>query len=93
MNDIVMGPISFVAIFRSAVLGIFAERALPEDHLIDETRTTVSVSAAVVGTLSALVLDLMISTAFEHLGHGRVLVPVEGVEPPTFALRMRCSTN
>lgn len=23
----------------------------------------------------------------------KVLVPIRGVEPPTFALRMRCSTN
>jgi hypothetical protein len=59
----VIGLISFVAIFGSAVLGIFAARALPENHLGAETRTAVSVSAAVVGTLSALVLGLMISTA------------------------------
>lgn len=63
MNEIVIGLIAFVAIFGSALLGIFAARALPEHHLSDETRTTVSVSAAVVGTLSALVLGLMISTA------------------------------
>jgi hypothetical protein len=24
---------------------------------------------------------------------GKLLVPLRGVEPPTFALRMRCSTN
>lgn len=63
MNEIVIGLISFAAIFCSALLGIFAARALPEHHLSDETRTAVSVSAAVVGTLSALVLGLMISTA------------------------------
>ena len=63
MNEVVIGLISFVAIFGSALLGIFAARALPEHHLSDQTRTTVSVSAAVVGTLSALVLGLMISTA------------------------------
>ena len=59
----VIGLISFVVIFGSALLGIFAARALPEHHLSGETRTAVSVSAAVVGTLSALVLGLMISTA------------------------------
>jgi hypothetical protein len=60
---VVIGLISFVAIFGGALLGIFAARALPAHHLSTETRTAVSVSAAIVGTLSALVLGLMISTA------------------------------
>jgi hypothetical protein len=42
---------------------VFAARALPEHHLSSETRTAVTVSVAIVGTLSALVLGLMISTA------------------------------
>ncbi len=54
---------AFVAVFGAALLGIFAARALPEHHLSNETRTAVSLAAAVVGTLSALVLGLMISTA------------------------------
>ncbi len=58
-----IGLISFVAIFGGALLGIFAARTLPKHHLSNETRTAVSVSAAVVGTLSGLVLALMISTA------------------------------
>ena len=59
----VIGLIAFVAIFGGALLGIFVARALPEHHLGSETRTAVSVAAATVGTLSALVLGLMISTA------------------------------
>jgi ABC-type amino acid transport system permease subunit len=58
-----VGLIAFVAIFGGALLGILAGRALPRHHLGDETRTAVSVLAAVVGTLSALVLGLMIATA------------------------------
>ncbi len=58
-----IGSISFVAIFGGALLGVFAARILPEHHLTSETRTAVSVSVAVVGTLSALVIGLMISTA------------------------------
>jgi hypothetical protein len=60
---VVVGLISFLAIFGGALLGIIAARALPEHHLSNETRTAVSVAAAIVGTLSALVLGLMISTA------------------------------
>src|SRR5438045_2320237 len=63
MTDLVIFVISFVVIFGGAVLGMFAARALPERHLSNETRTAVSVSVAIVGTLSALVLGLMISTA------------------------------
>jgi len=63
MTHLHIGLIAFVAIFGGALLGIFAARALPEHHLSSETRTAVSVSAAVVGTLSALVLGLVISTA------------------------------
>ena len=59
----VIGLISFVAIFGGALLGIFVARRMPEHQLSNETRTAVSVSAATVGTLSALVLGLMISTA------------------------------
>src|SRR4030095_1737030 len=63
MIHYVIGLIAFVAIFGGALLGIFGARALPEHHLSSETRTAVSVAAAVVGTLSGLVLGLMISTA------------------------------
>jgi hypothetical protein len=40
-----------------------AKRTLPQPHLNDETKTLISASMAVVGTLSALVLGLLLSTA------------------------------
>jgi hypothetical protein len=63
MTPSAIGLIAFVAIFGGAVLGLSAARALPEHHFSAETRTAVSVSVAIVGTLSALVIGLMISTA------------------------------
>jgi hypothetical protein len=63
MIHFVIGLIAFVAIFGGAVLGIVGARALPQHHLSSETRTAVSVAAAIVGTLAALVLGLMISSA------------------------------
>ena len=63
MTPVIIGVASLVVIFGAALLGIFAARALPKNHLGDQTRAAVSVSVAVVGTLSALVLGLMISTA------------------------------
>lgn len=63
MNDFAIGLIAFVAIFGGALIGIVAAQCLPEHHLSNESRNAISVSAAIVGTLSALVIGLMISTA------------------------------
>src|SRR6266513_2629407 len=63
MIHLVIGLISFAAIFAGALIGLFARRRLPGHHLSSETQSAVTVSVAVVGTLSALVLGLMISAA------------------------------
>jgi ABC-type amino acid transport system permease subunit len=63
MIHYVIGLIAFVAIFGGALLGVFGARALPAQHRSSATRTAVSVAVAIVGTLSALVLGLMIATA------------------------------
>ncbi|MBZ6075126.1 hypothetical protein [Microvirga puerhi] len=63
MNSLVVSLLTFAAIFGGALLGIGLARVLPAPHLNTETRTAVSVSMAVVGTLAALVLGLMITTA------------------------------
>src|SRR3954467_9099109 len=63
MFHITIGLISFAAIFGGALIGRFAARRLPVHHLSAETQSAVTVSVAVIGTLSALVLGLMISTA------------------------------
>src|SRR3954466_15154133 len=63
MSHFTVGLVSFVGIFGGALLGLFAARRLPGQHLGSETQTAVTVSVAVIGTLSALVLGLMISAA------------------------------
>ena len=63
MGNAAIGLIAFVAIFGGALIGVSAARYLPEHHLDAETRSAVSVSVAIVGTLSALVIGLLISTA------------------------------
>jgi|ERR1043166_821204 hypothetical protein len=63
MAYIIIGFISFVAIFGGVLIGRFAARRLPGRHLSAETQSAVTVSVAVIGTLSALVLGLMISAA------------------------------
>ena len=63
MTSITVGIAAFVAIFGGVLFGIAAARLLPEPHLNTETRNAVTISMAVVGTLSALVIGLLISTA------------------------------
>ena len=63
MTDTLIGLICFAVVFGSALLGMLVARSLPKHHLNDETRNAVAVAAAVVGTLAALVIGLMISSA------------------------------
>ncbi|MCX5580292.1 hypothetical protein [Kaistia terrae] len=63
MNSIAVSLVAFVAIFGGVLCGLTASRLLPEHHLGAETRNAVGVSMAVVGTMSALVIGLLISTA------------------------------
>lgn len=63
MSSITIGLAAFVVIFGGVLLGLLAARFLPGPHLGNETRNAVTVSMAVVGTLSALVIGLLISTA------------------------------
>src|SRR6266576_5694933 len=63
MSYLNIGLISFAAIFGGVLIGRFAARRLPGHHLSSETQSAITVSVAVIGTLSALVLGLMISAA------------------------------
>jgi hypothetical protein len=59
----VIGILTFIAIVFGALTGVWLARHLPEAHLSSESRTAVSVSMAVVGTLAALVMSLLITSA------------------------------
>ncbi|MFG1344312.1 hypothetical protein V5F59_05415 [Xanthobacter autotrophicus DSM 431] len=63
MSSILAGFLSLLAICGGAVIGLWLAPKLPEHHLTGETGTAVSVSMAVVGTLAALVLGLMVNSA------------------------------
>jgi hypothetical protein len=53
----------FAVVFCSAILGILLRRILPPTHLTDETKGVVILATGVVGTLTALVLGLLIAAA------------------------------
>jgi hypothetical protein len=63
MRHLVIGVISFAGTFGGVLIGRFFARRLPGHNLSAETQSVVTVSVAVIGTLSALVLGLMISAA------------------------------
>ena len=53
----------FAIILAGAFFGAIARRYLPQHHLTEETKSVVSISMAVVATISALVLGLLLSNA------------------------------
>src|SRR6476469_8401524 len=63
MTHLFIGVISFAEIFGGAIIGIVAAHRLPKHHLSSDTQSAVTISVAVIGTLSALVLGLMITAA------------------------------
>ena len=58
-----IGCMVLALVFASAMLGLLIRRKLPESHLREETKGVVTLSMGVVGTLTALVLSLLIATA------------------------------
>jgi hypothetical protein len=58
-----IGIVILPVLFSGALLGMLIGRLLPPDHVSSETKAVISVSMAVVGTASALVLGLLTSSA------------------------------
>jgi hypothetical protein len=70
-NPLIVGALIFTLVLAGACAGRAMRQRLPEHHLTDETKSVVSVSMAMVATISALVLGLLISNAnssFSALG-------------------------
>src|SRR5947207_15090357 len=58
-----IGFIIFAVLAGSGFAGWGARQRLPTHHLNEQTKSLVSVSMAVVGTITALVLGLLVSNA------------------------------
>jgi hypothetical protein len=70
-NPLIIGLIVYALLLAGAFAGWKMRKRLPAHHLTDETKGLVSMSTAVVATVSALVLGLLISNAntkFTRLG-------------------------
>ena len=58
-----IGGIVFAVVFGSALLAMFVRSALPEDHLSADSKDVVKLGIALIATMSALVLGLLIASA------------------------------
>jgi hypothetical protein len=63
MSSIAISSIVFELVFGSALLGIFLRAVLPKDYLSAETKDVVKPGMALVSTMAALVLGLLIASA------------------------------
>jgi uncharacterized membrane protein YqgA involved in biofilm formation len=67
-TPLIIGCIVFLILLAGALTGWTVRQRLPAHHLSDDTKSLVSVSMAVVATVSALVLGLLISNANTSFG-------------------------
>jgi len=63
MNPPVIALIMLAVVFGGALLGLWLQKVLPDQHLTAETKEVVRLSTALVATISALVLGLLVSSA------------------------------
>ena len=63
MNSVALGGIVFVCLFGGALIGISLRARLPEHHLSSDSKDAIRLATAIVGTLSALALGLLVASA------------------------------
>jgi hypothetical protein len=63
MGSAAISFIVLASVFGGALAGMLLRRSLPQDHLSPDTKETVKLAMALVSTISALVLGLLVSSA------------------------------
>ena len=63
MSPMAIGWIVFALIFGSALLAMFVHKLLPAEHLSNDSKDVVKLGIALVATMSALVLSLLVASA------------------------------
>jgi hypothetical protein len=63
VGSLAIGTFVFLCLFGASLLGILIRDRLPAHHLDSESKDAIRLSTAVVGTLSALALGLLIASA------------------------------
>ena len=73
MSSFIIALLTFCCIFGCALFGMFLSKRLPEHHLDNESRDTVKVAAALIATMVAIVLGMLVSSAkasFDEMNSG-----------------------
>jgi hypothetical protein len=63
MSSVTTGWLVFACVFGGALLGKLLRRILPDHHLSGDSRDVVKLGMGLIGTMAALVLSLLISSA------------------------------
>jgi Protein of unknown function (DUF4239) len=63
VSPMAIGWIVFALVFGSALLAMFVHRVLPEEHLSSDSKDVAKLGIALVATMSALVLSLLVASA------------------------------
>ena len=63
MSPMAIGWIVFALVFGSALVAMFLHRVLPAEHLSSDSKDVVKLGIALVATMSALVLSLLVASA------------------------------
>src|SRR5262245_34666261 len=63
MSSATISSIVLASVFGGALAGMLLRRSLPQDHLSADSKETVKLGMALVSTMSALVLGLLVSSA------------------------------
>lgn len=63
MSSLAISAIVFVCIFAGAMVGMWLRSRLPEEHLNPDSRDVVKLGMGLIGTMTALVLGLLIASA------------------------------
>ena len=63
MNAMAIGGIVFGVVFGGALLGFYLRAVLPEHHLSVDSKDIIRIAMAMIATLAALVVGLLIASA------------------------------
>lgn len=63
MDTLAIGGWAFLAVAGAACLGLIVRSRLPDHHLSAESKDAIKLATAIIGTLSALALSLLIASA------------------------------
>lgn len=63
MSSFAIGSIAFLCVFGASVIGMALRSRLPGHHLSSDSKDAIKLATAVIGTLSALALGLLIASA------------------------------